>query len=87
LTFVLIDKHGNIVDRYNTSTKDEAKHYFVGRKQLEEKAFDKLWNVISDEEHESRVRSGLYKKLKGEPNRYNKLGDGEFGDWLDMEKS
>ena len=85
--FVLIDKNGNIVDRHDTTTLDEAKHYFVGRKQIPYESFIQLWEIISDEEHESRVRSGLYEKLKSESNQYNKLGDGEFGDWLDMEKS
>ena len=90
MKYVLVDKLDNIVDTKDLSDDvgvKGARTFFVGRKQIPYESFIQLWEIISDEEHESRVRSGVYKKLKSESNQYNKLGDGEFGDWLDMEKS
>ena len=81
MRFVLINKkHSEAIDVYDADSKEEAKSYFVGIKQIAEDKFDTLWEVMSSEEHESRQRQDDVSKIYGP-------GDGEFGSWLDMEKS
>ena len=74
MKWVLVDKYDNIVSRAELHSgygKEAAKMYFVGRKRIEEKDFDKLWRVMSDEDYESRYRQSLmnrqYEWWKDEP--------------------
>ncbi len=81
MKFILISiKTHEALDKHEASTIEEAKSYFVGIKRMAIEEFDKLWEVITDEAYESRQRAEEVKRLY-EP------GDGEFGSWLDMEKS
>ena len=54
MKWVLVDKHDNVIDRIELHSgygNNAAKMYFVGRKRLEEKEFDKLWKVMSETQY------------------------------------
>ena len=56
MKWVLVDKHDNVIDRIELHSgygKNAAKMYFVGRKRLEEKEFDKLWKVMSETQYDN----------------------------------
>tara|TARA_A100001515_G_scaffold141473_1_gene138520 strand:- start:593 stop:847 length:255 start_codon:yes stop_codon:yes gene_type:complete len=75
MKWVLVDKYDNIVSKAELHSGygvDAAKMYFVGRKQIEEKEFDKLWKVLSetdyDRQRELANREGKqYEWWKDEP--------------------
>tara|TARA_R100001015_G_C4524949_1_gene92917 strand:- start:78 stop:326 length:249 start_codon:yes stop_codon:yes gene_type:complete len=57
MKWVLIDKHDNIIDKaelHSSYGSKAAKMYFLGRKQIEEKEFDKLWKVMSENHYDSQ---------------------------------
>ena len=57
MKWVLINKVDEIVDTCEIASGvgiTGAKTYFIGRKQLEEKEFDKLWKVMSKESYETQ---------------------------------
>ncbi len=57
MKYVLVDKGDNInttVDLSSGVGISGARTYFVGVKQLDEKSFDKLWKVMTENEY--RVR-------------------------------
>ena len=47
MKYVLIDKNYDIVDKVDSMTPGGAEHYFMGRKQLPEEEFDKIYEVKS----------------------------------------
>ena len=62
MKWVLIDTHDNIIDRielHSAYGQDAAKMYFVGRKQMDEKSFDKLWKVMSKEKYDNLFKTSL----------------------------
>tara|TARA_R110002167_G_scaffold138849_1_gene326227 strand:+ start:1629 stop:1859 length:231 start_codon:yes stop_codon:yes gene_type:complete len=76
---MLVDNNDNIVhavDLNNRYTLEEARRYFVNLKQIDEKEFNTLWRVMTEQEHKRRkFNSETIKEYE------------EFGDWLDLEKS
>ena len=79
MKYVLVDNHDNIVhtvELSNKYTQTEARRYFVRVKQLDEKKFNTLWRVMTEQEHKRRkFNSETIKEYE------------EFGGWLDIEKS
>ena len=81
MKFVLVDRYDNIV-----TTKEfkgdvdvgEASTYFRKVKKVNRNAFDYLWRVMTQEQYNQISESFLRKPSSSE---------GEFGDWLDVEKS
>ena len=62
MKWVLVDKHDNIIDRIELHSgygQNAAKMYFVGRKQMDEKSFDKLWKVMSKEKYDNLFKTSL----------------------------
>mgnify|MGYP005989061003 CR=1 FL=1 len=62
MKFVLVDKLDNI----NTSVQlasnvglSGAKTYFLGVKNIDEKEFDKLWKVMTEEQWDTQFKLGL----------------------------
>ena len=62
MKFYLVDKYDNI----NTTAILEsgvglsgAKTYFLGIKNLDEKEFDKLWRVMTEEQWDTQFKLGL----------------------------
>ena len=62
MKWVLVDKFDNIVHtvdlnkRYNLN---EARKYFVNLKQMDEKEFNKLWKVVTEENYQLQLKLSL----------------------------
>ena len=57
MKYVLVDKGDNIVDRVEMASEvglSGAKTFFVGRKQIDEKEFDSIWKVMSEDHYETQ---------------------------------
>ena len=57
MKYVLVDKIDNIVDRVESGSEvgiSGAKTFFVGRKKIDEKEFDKLWKVMTEEHYDTQ---------------------------------
>ncbi len=55
MKWVLVDKLDNIIDKKELHSGyggNAAKMYFVGRKQMDEEEFDKLWKVMSETQYD-----------------------------------
>jgi hypothetical protein len=78
MKYVLVDQDDDIVDRVELTSNigvSGARTFFIGRKQIDAKEFDKLWRVMTEESY-------MWIKKHIRENKYE-----EFGDWLDIEKS
>ena len=64
MKFVLVDKGDNIVDRVDLQDVgvNGARTYFVGRKQIEDEEFDKIWKVMSEERYNNLHTASLQNK-------------------------
>ena len=54
MKYVLVDKIDNIVDRVELGSEvgiSGAKTFFIGRKKIDEKEFDNIWKVMSEEDY------------------------------------
>ena len=59
---MLVDKYDNIttsVDLASNVGLSGARTYFVGIKQIDEKEFDKLWRVMSEENYHIQFKASL----------------------------
>ena len=62
MKWVLVDTFDNIVHtvdlnkRYNLN---EARKYFVNLKQMDEKEFNKLWKVVTEENYQLQLKLSL----------------------------
>ena len=57
MKYVLVDKIDNIVDRVELGSEvgiSGAKTFFIGRKKIDEKEFDKLWKVMTEEHYDTQ---------------------------------
>ena len=57
MKYVLVDKGDNIVDRIELASDvglSGAKTFFVGRKQIDEKEFDSIWKVMTEDHYETQ---------------------------------
>ena len=62
MRWLLVDRHDNIVSKVELHSgygKNAARMYFVGRKRLEEKEFDKIWKVISENHYDTLHKASL----------------------------
>ena len=65
MKYVLVDKGDNIVDRVEMASEvglSGAKTFFVGRKQIDEKEFDSIWKVMSEEYYNTQHTASLQNK-------------------------
>tara|TARA_B100001113_G_scaffold342996_1_gene329836 strand:- start:243 stop:494 length:252 start_codon:yes stop_codon:yes gene_type:complete len=83
MKYVLVDKYDNIVTTVDLGSNvglSGAKTYFKGMKKMpEDKDFDKLWKVMTEDQYDTRFKSTLQ-------NRQIEWWK-EEGDYLDVEKS
>ena len=42
-----------------------ARTYFIGRKQIDEQSFDKLWKVMSESEYDTQFKNNLQNRQMG----------------------
>ena len=62
MRWLLVDKHDNIVSKVELHSgygENAARMYFVGRKRLEEKEFDKIWKVMSENHYDTLHKASL----------------------------
>ena len=83
MKFVLVNKYDEIVSRVdlNDVGVNGAKTYFKGVKKMpEDKNFDKLWKVMTEQEYDNQFKATLQNQRK-----YEWWKDEES--YLDVEKS
>ena len=79
MKYVLVDRYDNIVDSKDLASDvgvQGATTYFVKRKQISYENFRQIWRVMTEQRYYEISESAT-----------KKSSDGEFGDWLDYEKS
>ena len=63
MKYVLVDKYDNIVTKVDLGSNvglSGAKTYFKGMKKIpEDKDFDKLWKVMTEQDYDTRLKSSL----------------------------
>ena len=62
MKYVLVDNFDNIVhtvDLNEKYTEEEAKLYFINLKQIDEKEFNKLWKVMTEEQYHINLKLSL----------------------------
>tara|TARA_R100000005_G_C4943195_1_gene166837 strand:- start:192 stop:434 length:243 start_codon:yes stop_codon:yes gene_type:complete len=62
MKYLLVDKLDNICGTTHTDKLENAKHYFMGRKRIDEANFDSLWRVMSEKEYDTTFRSSLHNR-------------------------
>tara|TARA_R100001082_G_scaffold108349_1_gene83470 strand:+ start:1138 stop:1389 length:252 start_codon:yes stop_codon:yes gene_type:complete len=57
MKWVLVDKGDNIIDKVELDSNYDnkaAKMFYVSRKQIDEKEFDNMWKVMSEEQYNTQ---------------------------------
>ena len=56
MKYVLVDRGDNIIDKADIKKEDGllAKKFFVKRKQIDEKEFDNMWRVLTEEQYNTQ---------------------------------
>ena len=63
MKYVLVYKGDNIIDKVELNSElREAKKFFIGRKQIDEKEFDNIWKVMSKEQYDTQHTASLQNK-------------------------
>ena len=63
MKYVLVDKGDNIIDKVELNSElREAKKFFIGRKQIDEREFDNMWRVMSKEQYDTQHTASLQNK-------------------------
>jgi len=78
MEFYLVDNHDNICGRINSDNIDNAKHYFIGRKRIDESGFDSVWRVMESKQYDIQFKSNLQNR------QVEWWKDDE--DWLDIDR-
>ena len=68
MKYLLVDKYDNIITSVELASGvgiSGAKTYFVGIKQLDEKKFDKLWKVMTEEQYDLQFKASLQNRQMG----------------------
>ena len=66
MKWYLVNKYDEIIDKVDMSDVgvNGARTYFIGRKQIDEQAFDKLWKVMSESEYDTQFKNNLQNRSK-----------------------
>ena len=60
MRYVLVDRGDNIVDKVDIDGGlNEAKQFFIKRKQIDEEEFNNIWRVKSEEDYDLQFKSSL----------------------------
>ena len=67
MKWCLVNKDDEIIDKVDMSDVgiNGARTYFIGRKQIDEQAFDKLWKVMSESEYDTQFKNNLQNRQMG----------------------
>tara|TARA_B100002019_G_C21231782_1_gene580460 strand:+ start:288 stop:566 length:279 start_codon:yes stop_codon:yes gene_type:complete len=65
--FYLVNKLDEIVDKVDIGDVgvNGARTYFIGRKQIDAKEFDKLWRVMTKDEYNTNFKNNLQNRQMG----------------------
>tara|TARA_B100000085_G_scaffold221076_1_gene205969 strand:- start:569 stop:847 length:279 start_codon:yes stop_codon:yes gene_type:complete len=65
--FYLVNKLDEIVDKVDIGDVglNGARTYFIGRKQIDAKEFDKLWKVMTREQYDTNFKNNLQNRQMG----------------------
>jgi hypothetical protein len=65
--FYLVNKLDEIVDKVDIGDVglNGARTYFIGRKQIDAKEFDKLWKVMTKEQYDTNFKNNLQNRQMG----------------------
>jgi len=65
--YYLVNKLDEIIDKVDMSDVgiNGAKTYFVGRKQIDVKEFDKLWRVMTKTQYDTEFKNNLQNRQMG----------------------
>ena len=70
MKYVLVDQENDIVDRVGLTSNvgvSGARTFFIGRKQIDAKEFDKLWRVMTEESYiwlKEHAQNSSYRGIK-----------------------
>ena len=67
MRFYLVNKLDEIVDKVDIGDVglNGARTYFIGRKQIDAKEFDKLWKVMTKEQYDTNFKNNLQNRQMG----------------------
>ena len=67
MRFYLVNKLDEIVDKVDIGDVgvNGARTYFIGRKQIDAKEFDKLWRVMTKEQYNTNFKNNLQNRQMG----------------------
>ncbi len=67
MRFYLVNKLDEIVDKVDIGDVgvNGARTYFIGRKQIDAKEFDKLWTVMTKEQYNTNFKNNLQNRQMG----------------------
>ena len=67
MRFYVVNKLDEIVDKVDIGDVglNGARTYFIGRKQIDAKEFDKLWKVMTREQYDTNFKNNLQNRQMG----------------------
>ena len=68
MKYYLVNKLDEITDKVDMSDDvglNGARTYFIGRKQIEAKEFDKLWKVMTEDDWNTNFKNNLQNRQMG----------------------
>lgn len=67
MQFYLVNKLDEIIDKVDLGDVgvNGARTYFIGRKQIGETEFDKLWRVMTKEQYNTNFKNNLQNRQMG----------------------
>ena len=68
MKYLLVDKYDEIVTKVDLGDDigiSGARTYFVGTKKIDEKSFDSLWKVMTEEQYHIQFKASLQNRQMG----------------------
>ena len=86
MKYLLVDKYDEIVTKVDLGDDigiSGARTYFIGTKKIDEKSFDGLWRVMTEEQYDTTFKNNLQQRQMGK-RKYEWWKDEET--YLDIDK-
>ena len=86
MKYLLVDKYDEIVTKVDLSDDigiSGARTYFIGTKKIDEKSFDSLWRVMTEDQYDTNFKNNLYNRQM-DKRKYEWWKDEET--YLDIDK-
>ena len=68
MKYLLVDKYDEIITKVDLGDDigiSGARTYFIGTKKIDEKSFDSLWKVMTEEQYNRHFKTNLYDRQMG----------------------